>query len=252
MEAQTVNPEPATEPDNTEIPVNPVPDIRDVEGSDKLIHRMKEAETIEDWSFILGDYLSFGNAKLNDNIVIFNMGPAHDCPNLSTGHCQVSENECYAMKAEKMYNQPLPYRRRQHFLWQSLDVETFAKAFEMVLERKRNEVDILRLNESGDLRHQGDVTRVNRLAELLDIPVYLYTASDYLDFSDANEVIINASNSDVADADQRYDVVDSKEEIPDDGFYCPASETDKEVTCGDCLACMTQGGSDEIYEVLRV
>lgn len=235
-------------------PTNEVPDIRDVDGSDKLIRRMKDAESVYDWSLILGDYISFGNAKLDDSIAIFNMGPAHDCPNLGTDYCQVAEDECYAVKTEQRYPNVTAYRRRQEFLWGALDARTFAKAFKMVCDRKQHDVEVLRINESGDIRHSGDVTRLRRIADMLSIPVYLYTASSFVDFTDVEEFTVNASNFDVNGADQYYVVVEDTGELPDEEyFHCPASEEESDQTCGDsCMACMHSGGSDKIYETLRV
>lgn len=223
-------------------------DMAEVSGMERLIERMREAETTEDWSFILADYLSFGNTKLGDNIAIFNIGAANDCVNLGTERCQVTADTCYAKKAEDQYGSTvLPYRRRQEFLWDCMPPELFAEAFFCLVARKRKKVDTLRFNESGDFRVPGDVVRANRVAEILEnfgITVYTYTASSFLDWSEAEHITVNASNPDVNAADQNYKVVESEADVPENGFICPGE-------CGPCRACMHPGGEGDIYEILH-
>lgn len=171
-------------------------EIRSVEGMSELIRDIRDATTIEDWSYILADYLSWGNTKISDETAIFNMNSAHDCPNRGTqesgesetGLCQVPWDMCYAGKAERVYKQSLPYRRRQEYLWDCLDPQTFAKAFVRVVERKikwgnidsLSEVD-LRLSEAGDFRTNQDVYKADEIARILENAgigaVYTYSAS---------------------------------------------------------------------------
>lgn len=220
-------------------------DALTIDGLNTLISRMDDADSIEEWSFILGDYVQFGNKKLDKTIAIFNMGAANDCPNLGTDHCQVSDTDCYAAKSENRFQYVEEYRQRQEYVWDSLDPDTFARAFLHIVDRKRNPVTALRFNVSGDFRTDGDIVRVNEVAKRLaphGIPVYTYSASDYLNWDLATHFTVNASNPDV-DADQRFAVVESAEEVPAGGFVCPGE-------CGPCKACMYPGGGD-VYEVLR-
>lgn len=235
-------------------------DITEVEGMETLIQRIEEAETIRDWSFILSDYISFGNTKLADNVAIFNMNSATDCPNIGTKHCQVPKSDCYAFTSEQVYNQTLPYRRRQEFLWDCLDPDTFAKAFVKIVERKRNPCDTVRFSQAGDFRHRGDVIKVDRIAEILNkygIDTYTYSASDYVDWDEAENFFVNASNSGVFDGqqpldeleggeygDQRYIAVLDEDDIPDEGILCPYDATDGEKECGDCRLCITGAPGD--------
>lgn len=249
-EATTQTP---TEPPKTEEERRAAYDIEDVDGIDGLVQRMNEAETVRDWSFILSDYISFGNSKLKDCIAIFNMNSATDCPNIGTDNCQVPKEDCYAFKAENVYKNTLPYRRRQEFLWDCLDAETFAKAFVELVSRKRNEVNAIRFSEAGDFRHRGDIIKVNRIAQLVEdegIDVYTYSASNYLNWELATDFYVNASN-DIEDyGDQRYAAVPTAEDIPEEGIRCPYEATDGEIECGDCRLCIT-GSVEDVYITLH-
>jgi len=87
-------------------------DPTSIDGLDELIARMRTASDARDWSFILGDYISWGNNKIDKSVAIFNLNAATDCPNADTDRCQVPWESCYAHKAEGMYPQVLPYRRK--------------------------------------------------------------------------------------------------------------------------------------------
>jgi len=155
-------------------------DIQAVEGIESLQSRMENADTVRDWSFILKDYIQSGNNKISKTTAIFNMNSAHDCPNRESENCQVPWEDCYAGKAERIYPQSLPYRRRQEYLWDCMTPELWAKAFETLNSRKRKPFTSIRFSEAGDFRHDADIIRVDRIAELLDVPVYTYSASDYI------------------------------------------------------------------------
>lgn len=229
-------------------------DAETVAGLHRLIARMKQADTLYDWSLILEDHLKFGNRKVGENVAIYNLGSAHDCVNLGTERCQVPAESCYAHRDEHLYNHPLSYRRRQEYLWDCLDANTFARAFLALINRKDHDIEYLRVNESGDFRHKSDVIRMDRVAEILathEITVYTYTASSFIDFPpvDDRTLVVNASNADIPHADQRFIAVEDETQIPDDGFRCPYPETGTQ--CGDCLACLTPDGDGDVYEVIR-
>jgi hypothetical protein len=179
------------------------------------------------------------------------MNSATDCPNADSEACQVPWSDCYAHKAEHVYDQTLPYRRRQSYLWDCLDAETFAKAFRALVERKRNPVDTIRFSEAGDFRHKGDIIKVDRIAELLDeYQVYTYSASHYLDWSEAEHFTVNQSNN-LADYGERlYTAVPTVEDIPEDGTHCPYEASDGQIECGECRACMN-GDMGDIYITLH-
>jgi hypothetical protein len=228
----------------------------DVEGMDELKDRLAAAKNDRDLSFILADYISYGNNKISDNTAIFNMNSATDCPNADTteseqsdtGSCQVPWESCYAHKAEYIYNDVLPYRRRQEYLWDSLSAEEWAGAFKEIVSRKRNPVDYIRFSEAGDFRHDGDIEKVDAIAKYLatdGIEVYTYSASHKLNWSKAQHYTVNQSN-DLADyGDRLFAAVETVEDIPDDGVLCPFEaanqngvDKDMRPKCGECTHCI--------------
>jgi hypothetical protein len=233
-------------------------DISEVDGIEKLQSRIANAETVEDWSYILSDYISWGNSKIAKSVAIWNFGSATDCPNAATDKCQVDFKDCYAHKAENMYKNTLPYRRRQEYLWDCLDAETWAKAFQELVSRKRNEVTAIRFSEAGDFRHRGDIIKANRIAEIVDIDLYTYSSSSDLDWSEATEFVVNQSN-DLADyGDRRYTAVSEPEDIPGEGVWCPhdaaksqGMDSDDAPKCGDCTYCVTDDVENDVYITLH-
>jgi len=233
--------------------------ITEIDGGQTLVSRMSQAETLEDWSYILQDYVVFGNNKIADTVGIFNFNSAHDCPNRETENCQVPWESCYAGRAEREYPEPLSYRRRQEFLWDSIPPETFATAFRMVLDRKirygngesYDQYD-LRFSQSGDFRHNSDVLRADKVAEILGeygIETYTYSASNYLDWSLAEHFTVNASNELSEYGNRRY--LAFKESKPEDFVWCPHDkqkhegiDPDEAVKCGDCRLCLNSDGPD--------
>jgi len=232
-------------------------DIDAVDGIDTLCERMDNAgDDITAWSHILSDYIQFGNRKLKDNIAIFNMNSATDCPNIGTNHCQVPKSDCYAFQSENMYKQTLPYRRRQEYLWDCLDADTFAKAFMSLVGRKRNSVDYLRFSQAGDFRHDGDIIKVNRIAQLVDVDTYTYSASDYLDWDLAENFTVNQSNFKSKYGNKAYTAIpedmspDEHDNLSDNAVQCPYEKSDGEITCGECNLCMNPNAPD-VYITLH-
>lgn len=226
--------------------------VNNIDGIDNLRDRMRNADSIEDWSFIVGDYLSFGNSKIAKHVAIFNFNSATDCPNAATEKCQVPFSKCYAHKAEHTYNQVLPYRRRQEYLRDCLDADTFGKAFLKIVERKRNDVTALRFSEAGDFRHKGDIIWADRVAEILSeegIDCYTYSASSDLDWSEAEHFTVNASNELSEYGDRRYMAFEG--EKPEGFIWCPHDlqksngvSADDAIKCGDCRLCIDEKGPD--------
>lgn len=228
-------------------------DIDTVSGIDTLRSRMAEAgDDITAWSHILSDYVKFGNNKVAKEVAIFNMNSATDCNNRNTEHCQVPDGMCYAFNDEQRYGAPLDYRRRQEYLWDCLDAETFAAAFNELVSRKRNPVTAIRFSESGDFRHRGDIIKVNRISQLVDVDVYTYSASDYLDWSEAADFTVNRSNdfdSWDGEGNRRFFALPESEELPDDTVWCPfdyydGDDLDERPECGECRLCINPDGPD--------
>jgi hypothetical protein len=231
-----------------------------IDGIDTLIARMKTADTARDWSFILNDYISWGNNKIDSSVAIFNLNAATDCPNADTERCQVPWDACYAHKAENMYPQTLPYRRRQEFLWDSLDPDTWAEAFLSIVSRKRSPVTAVRFSEAGDFRNNGDIVRVNRIARLLQphgIDVYTYSATSYLDWDLATDFTVNQSNDFRDYGDRLFTAVPTESDIPDGAVMCPFDYAtkhgvtgDERPKCGECRLCIDDTGPD-VYITLH-
>jgi len=197
-------------------------------------------------------YLSFGNNKIAKNVAIFNMNSATDCPNADTKACQVPWSDCYAHKAENQYDAPLASRRRQEYLWDCLDSETFARAFVRVIERKNNTVDAIRFSEAGDFRHDGDIIKVNNIAKMLekhDIDVYTYSASYQLSWNEATHFTVNQSNDFADYGDRLFTAVQSDEELPENMVWCAYDVSDGEHKCGDCKLCINDEGPDVAVEL---
>lgn len=224
-------------------------DIETVTGIDKLRGRMNNADSVKDWSFILSDYISFGNRKISKNTAIFNLNSATDCPNAETDNCQVDFGDCYAHKAENIYPNTLDYRRRQEYLWDCLDADTFAKAFESLVSRKRNPVENLRFSEAGDFRNDSDIIKVNRIAEIVNVDVYTYSASDYLDWSEAEHFNVMQSNNRRDYGNNLYTAVPTKDDIPDNAVQCAYEGAG--IKCGDCRMCIDQDFDKDVYITLH-
>lgn len=223
-------------------------DIDDVDGIDRLRERMADAGTdVTAWSHILKDYLAFGNNKIADSVAIFNMNSASDCPNRESANCQVPWESCYAGKAERVYPQVLPFRRRQEYLWDCMTPEMWAAAFEELVSRKRKPVTAIRFSEAGDFRDDADIIKVNRIAEMVDVDVYTYSASDYLDWTLAENFTVNQSNDRREYGDRRFIAV-FDDELPDGAVWCPFDYSDAEgddrPKCGECRLCIDPEGPD--------
>jgi hypothetical protein len=79
------------------VPERVGPPVHTIDGIDELIARIEDCETIRDWSFLLNDYIQWGNnTTVSKHAGIFNLGATHDCVNRWTDRCQVDGDECYA------------------------------------------------------------------------------------------------------------------------------------------------------------
>ncbi len=133
----------------------------------------------------LKQLLAFGNKKLPSTTAIFNLGSATKCPSKALGLCKLVK-ECYAMKAERQYPAVKPYRDRQLAYWNAVSVEQFVDEFVAATKNKRNKVNALRVNESGDFYTQADVNKLESIASCLiayGIKTYVYTARRDLNFN---------------------------------------------------------------------
>jgi hypothetical protein len=162
---------------------------------------------------------SLGNKKIGKDTMIINLSSATDCISKRLGLCQ-HPNKCYAMKAERLYPQVLPFRRKQEKIFNTLSAFEIAKQIIEINKKKRNKIKYLRINESGDFRNQLDIKKVNLIAMLLKkegIKVYTYTHRKDLNFDNLSDnLTINSSYKDkkisnrfIALAEKKYNKVNS-------------------------------------------
>jgi len=142
----------------------------------------------------------FGNAKVGENTLIINMGPATTCPSAERGLCPIA-GKCYAARDERLYPNAYPYRQKQQAYWLENDAEQIAFDIQEIFEgyerihyrkvdkaiasakaahRKRPKREapkkIVRWNESGDFHSMECVEKLMKIAELTpDILHYTYT-----------------------------------------------------------------------------
>lgn len=173
----------------------------------------------------LKDLLSFGNSKVGNDTAIFNMNAAFDCPSEKLNFCPHAKS-CYAKKAERIYPQTLPYRRKQEVYWDSTDVDTFVNEFLTAIKKKKVPIKYLRISESGDFKSQEDLNKLNQIAEKLKdtVVVYTYTARKDLNYDNLSEnLVVNGSGFMVSN--NFYVINKVGDEF--DKFVCP----------GACLTC---------------
>ena len=140
----------------------------------------------------LKNLIQFGNTKLPKTTVIFNMGPAKTCPSKKLGLCELSA-KCYALKAERLYKQVLPYRECQQEYWINVTAEQFAYEFIQIWRSKKIKPTHLRFNESGDFHTQDCYNKAEKISQILlqalEIQSYTYTHRTDLKYSNFNNAL---------------------------------------------------------------
>lgn len=232
-------------------------DVEQVNKIHELRQAIRDAEyatnPAQEYSYLIGDLITMGNYKLGDSVAIFNAGGAAvDCPNLDTKHCQVSDSQCYAVETEQFRITSRDARRREQIVFDHIDPVTFARAFRRWYDRKRNPVTALRINESGDFSHRGQIIKLAEISRRLDdiVNVYTYSASEYLPWDEetGDELTVNRSNDLLEFGARRFEVVQSPDEIPAGGTRCP-HDLSEDIKCGDpCQLCIKQDAED-VYVV---
>jgi hypothetical protein len=172
------------------------------------------------------DY-SNGNIKIGRDTIIVNMTSATDCPSAKLGLCKVVANgkmwNCYAYRPEKFRPDCLDFRRRQTTQWDIETVEAIAKQFNAIIHslRRKTQIKWLRFSEAGDFRSQDDIDKMSKLADLLDVPVYGYTARDDLDYSQvSHNMTVNGSGFMVHNEFKAVPKVTSKIHCQGDCRHC--------------------------------
>lgn len=180
-----------------------------------------------------------GNVKLPKTTAIFNMTSATSCPSLKLGLCKAKKQgaKCYALKAEEIYPNVLPYRNRQNKYWIKVDAETFINEFLEINNNKRKPFTKLRFNESGDFISQKCLNKAEKIAKVLKghgIKVYCYTSRSDLDFRRVKDLIISGSNFQRKGISNIFKIIKKDEKIPIGFSLCGMS-------CKKCDRCSEIG-----------
>jgi hypothetical protein len=147
-----------------------------------------------------------GNHKLPNTTAVFNITPAETCPSRALGLCQLSKcgvgaDKCYALKAERTYGRPhtLLHRMEQQAWWDEYLGLALGCQLSRWIKDRKTPITAVRVNESGDFRHQHDVDKLGAVARVLKedhpkVVIYCYTARKDLAFCGLTEnVVVNGS-----------------------------------------------------------
>jgi hypothetical protein len=218
----------------------------DIKTLAKTARRIKKKGPIA-----LQSLIQAGNKKLPRSTAIFNMSSTYECSSLKLGYCQavIKENGknklvCYARKAEKMYPQVLPYRRRQEKFWKETSAIEWATQFLFINALKRKPFEKIRFNEAGDFHDQSCVDKVEEIAKILakyGVRVYCYTARKDLDYSNVKHFVINASGFEHKDLSNDFRMVKSESEVPDGYQICGQD-------CNVCSRCSVSGSKNVVVQ----
>jgi len=177
--------------------------------------------------------LQKGNRKLPKETLIWNLPAVKTCPN-STDACR---KHCYALKAERIYPQVLPFRELNFKL--SKD-ENFSEMIEQELATSNFEQ--IRLHESGDIYNQSYFNKWINIAKKIPQIVYGYTKNINLDLSKKPKNMI------IIYSDDKQSV--TIKELKQKGFNGTARVTDNELhtkfethcpsSCKTCNICYTE------------
>ena len=165
----------------------------------------------------------FGNLKLPRTTAVLNICPATICPSRMLGLCQLKDcnRTCYALREEKVYPGCIPSRMKMMEYFDRNTPWTIAEDLLQLNKTKRNKITALRISESGDLRHQADLEKIENLAHYLlkkGIVTYCYTARHTLNFEDVHDLVVNGSGW---NADNRFQIAyDLKKNDGAPGWTC--------------------------------
>lgn len=186
-------------------------------------------------------FIKCGNYKLGDDILIFNMTSAKDCPSSKLGMCNVEKKgiKCYAMKPEIQYPAVLPARRRQEKIWNDKTPRELAQLIHKKIKNRRKTTRYIRFNEAGDFRNQEDIKKLSYIADSvkpLGVITYGYTSRVDLDFSNAKFLVKGSDNNNGNNG--RTTIIEKGANAPNGFFICPKD-------CRKCNLCM----SDSKYNI---
>ena len=179
--------------------------------------------------------MSSGNAKLPKETLIWNLPAVKTCPN-STPECR---KHCYALKAQKMYPNVLPFREKNLELSKSNE---FMATIMNELSKVKHWYQV-RIHESGDFYNQQYFNMWNVIAGLNPTKTfYAYTKNINLSLSKKFKNLILIYSDD----EQNVTIKELKQK----GFSGTARVTNNELhskfetlcpgSCKDCDACYTR------------
>ena len=177
--------------------------------------------------YINTDGLRFrlGSLVYQQNVCIYNMGAAHDCPSDAQGMCDCSSS-CYGKRPEKIWGAVIKARRNQGVNWKSSSTEHFIHALKYL--HARHNVELFRFNEVSDFATQQDVEKMNEIASSVPQIVFGYTANYKLDYSGiSSSLLIKMSHFDhICEGINGRTTIIEKGEKPPRGFIT-CLKTDK-------------------------
>jgi hypothetical protein len=232
---------------------------------DDVLHLDDTIDMLEDGKYydVLKHHLVAGNTKIAQHVLIYNITSAGDCRHLGDEKCQVPAEACYANTSEQNFEHdnggPLSFRRRQEVIWDHLTPSEFADTLLAIIDNKRNPVSTVRINQSGELRHQRDLEQLDHISRRLyenGFDCYVYTTSSDLDWSITSDdaLAVNMSNQRFSEeATERFSYYTALPEglepedvefLDDDARHCPYDAHDGAIKCGDCRLCLDNNDTD--------
>jgi len=187
-----------------------------------------------------------GNRKIGKDTIIVNMGTATNCPAASM--CKFSnkstdkkcKNKCYALKAERIYPQVLPFRKRQEKYWLNNTAEQIAEDIKITAYvHGTTIIKYVRINEAGDFHTIDCVKKLIKIAELnKKIKFYTYThRKDLIDQITIKDLPKNLTiNLSFKSDKENFNTFTTIEDInPNKKILKCASD------CRNCKLCTTKG-----------
>lgn len=188
--------------------------------------------------------VKFGNHKLGDDTLIFNMGSSADCPSRKKGLCRVVHQniKCYAAKPEECAKErTLTARKEQEKYWKTTPAVKIIKDLEKKISARRKPTKYIRYNESGDFWSQECINKLSEVAEALKqkgIVTYGNSARADLDFSNA-KFLCKGSCHPMGNNGMSI-VIPKDAPLPKGFFECPAD-------CRKCNKCKQHNNINIAY-----
>lgn len=178
--------------------------------------------------------MSFGNAKVSYDILIFNIPAIKTCPNN-----ELCKDTCYARKAEKLYPSVLPCRENNY---QASILPSFIDRMVSLISIsiERYSVKAVRIHESGDFYSKDYANKWELIAKQIkteypDIVFFAYTKSNNRPISSINIVESILPGNELNYGSKEYVIKLAKKYH---AVICPYGKTKQKFKCGDeCKAC---------------